>query len=1136
MKYRSGLVVVSPTDLAEFMRSRFATWMSRLALDHPELRPNIDATEPEALPDIGDLLAQRGLAHEARVLTSFRDAGRDVVEIEVFGEKAHEQTLAAMRAGRELIFQAHLEDAPFSGIADFLLRVPGRSELGDFHYEVWDAKLARHAKPTHVLQLCCYADMLAAVQGVRPETVSLALGDGSVEAFRVADFFYFYRSLRDAFLAFLASWRADGAPLPDPSADHGRWQDEAERRLEACDHVSRVAFCTSGQARKLAAAQIESLAALADTDLHRVAGIEDRVFARLREQARLQRGSQGLPRPMHRILHPDEVEEGKGLSLLPPASPGDVCFDLEGDPLEIDGLEYLWGVTYRDDAGARVYRDWWARDRAEERAALESFLDWLSARRERFPDLHVFHYASYETATLRRLVGREATREDDLDVLLRAGVFVDLYAVVRHGARVGEPRYALKNVERLYRGARAGDVASGMDSVVVYDVWRQSDEPPDWRASPLLRQIRDYNEEDCRSTAELLDWLRERQREAAIAFRSRPAPEKDENDDDDRSAARAARRELAKRMLGEIPATEEERAPDRERWIVQELLGQLLEYHHREMRPVYWELFDRAAMSVEERFGQPGCLAGLERISASPLRIKRSWGYEYRYDASQDTKIRQGDGCRLAQHPFVTVEVETLDAEAGRVVLKITQKKLDEAGLDALPAQVCLIEFDHRGTEEIEAAIGDIAARFHSDEQLDPLLRDLLLRRSPRIRDQAAGPIRRAAKSPGDALLRAVRNLEGSVLCVQGPPGSGKTTESAKVIGALLRDGFKVGICSNSHKVIANLMNACAKQSGGHLACAKVGGEEDEAPDFAGCVFLKDGKAAAAAISRFSLFGGTAWCFANQGLAGQLDYLFIDEASQVSLANVVAISRAARNLVLVGDQMQLSQPRRGSHPGESGLSSLDFALAGQVTIPDDRGIFLETTYRLHPSICAFVSGAFYEDRLHPDPRNERRAVQGMDPGLRFVPVPHEGNTQGSDEEVEAVRGIIDGLIGRPFVDRDGNDAGAIGLEEILVVAPYNLQVRKLIAALPPGARVGTVDRFQGQEAPVVIVSMCASEPHLSARGIEFLFHPNRLNVAVSRAQCAAFVVGEPRLAAALCRSVGEMKMVNRVCRMVLGEG
>ncbi|RIL06186.1 MAG: helicase [Proteobacteria bacterium] len=1148
MQHRDGRLVVSPTDLAEFLRSRFACWMTRAALERPELRPGRDAEDPESLPDVGEILKQRGFEHEARVLAKLRDAGRDVVELAVHGDDSHARTLEAMRAGREVIFQAHLARPPFAGVADFLVRVPGASELGDFHYEVWDAKLARHVRPTHVIQLCCYADMLEAVQGVRPGEVQVVLGDGREKRLRLAEFFYFHRALRRELLAFLEAWRADAPPFPDPAADHGAWQEEADRRLAASDHVMLVAGCTAAQAKKLAKAGIETASQLADATAARISGMDERIFAKLCEQARLQRDSAGLASPRFRVLDADDVEEGKGFAMLPPASAGDVCFDLEGDPLEVDGLEYLWGVTYRDDAGALAYRDWWAHDRAGERSALESFLDWLAERRARFPDLHVFHYAPYETAVLKRLAGREGTREDLLDDLLRSGVFVDLFSVVRHGLRVGEPRYSLKNVERLYRGARTGEVASGMESVVAYDAWRQSGEPRDAAASPLLRRIRDYNEEDCRSTSELLDWLRARQHECGIAFRpKRPDEEQAEEKSEraiQRAAERAERQALAARLLAEIPPSDAERAGDPERWTVQELLAQMLEYHHREARPVWWELFARAEQSVEERYEQIDCLAGLVRTERAPFAIKKSLGFEYRYDPAQDTKIGEGSECALAQHPFLTVEVYALEPDTGVAVLKVTEKALAKAGLAALPDALCLIEFKLVPTETLERSLTDLARTFEATHDVSPVVRDLLLRRPPRIRGQSGKSVRHEGESAADALVRAVAALDSSVLCVQGPPGSGKTTSSARAICALLRAGKKVGIACNSHAAIANLMRACADENGGALDCVKVDGKPGtpEVPTFSGCEHVPGRADVASYLDRVSLIGGTAWCFSRPELRGRLDCLFVDEASQVSLANVVAMSRAARNLVLVGDQMQLSQPTRAVHPGESGRSALDYALGGATTIPDERGLFLETTHRLHPTICEYVSGAFYEDRLQPAPGNERRvlrasqrsdgALAALEAGLVFVPVPHTGNTQCSDEEAAAVRALVAQLVGRRHTDREGKPAGEIGLDDILVVAPYNAQVRTLEHALPPRARIGTVDRFQGQQAPVVVVSMCASEPALSPRGIGFLFHPNRLNVAVSRAQCLALVVGAPALATPSCRSVDEMRLVNRMCRLL----
>jgi uncharacterized protein len=239
--------------------------------------------------------------------------------------------------------------------------------------------------------------------------------------------------------------------------------------------------------------------------------------------------------------------------------------------------------------------------------------------------------------------------------------------------------------------------------------------------------------------------------------------------------------------------------------------------------------------------------------------------------------------------------------------------------------------------------------------------------------------------------------------------------------------------------------------------------------------------------------------------------------------------------------MQLGQPTQGAHPGESGLSCLDYLLQGHATIPPDMGVFLGETRRLHPDVCAFISGGIYEDRLRPHPCTVNRVVRlppaggqriRKEAGIVFVPVEHDGNAQASDEEVAVIQEIVAELLGRTLTDEHGRPTRPLALTDILLVAPYNMQVRRLTQALGPTARVGSVDKFQGQEAPVVIVSMCASSGDASARGIDFLFSPNRLNVAISRAQSLAIVVGSPRLARARCGSVGQMRFVNLFCRVV----
>jgi uncharacterized protein len=285
--------------------------------------------------------------------------------------------------------------------------------------------------------------------------------------------------------------------------------------------------------------------------------------------------------------------------------------------------------------------------------------------------------------------------------------------------------------------------------------------------------------------------------------------------------------------------------------------------------------------------------------------------------------------------------------------------------------------------------------------------------------------------------------------------------------------------------------------------------------------------------------GGTAWLFSREELAGRFDYLFIDEAGQFSLANAVAVGLATRNLILVGDQMQLAQVTKGHHPSHTGLSCLEYLLDGNATVPADLGVLLGKTRRMHPDVCRFISDAVYESRLGTIPATVgHRVIRGRnsrlvpaETGIVWVPVEHDGCAQSSEEECDTIVEIVKELLGRQVVDRDGVQR-KMTENDILIVAPFNLQVRCLRDRLDPRIRIGSVDKFQGQEAPVVIVSLCASTLEEAPRGASFLLNPNRLNVAVSRAEALAIVVGCPELMDVRCKSVEEMRLVNLLCHLV----
>ncbi len=550
---------------------------------------------------------------------------------------------------------------------------------------------------------------------------------------------------------------------------------------------------------------------------------------------------------------------------------------------------------------------------------------------------------------------------------------------------------------------------------------------------------------------------------------------------------------------------------------------------------MWWRKFERHEMTVEERFDDRDCLAGLTRTATPSRPIKQSTGLEYRYDPAQETTLREGDKCFIAGTEL-GCEILRMDEAAPLVELKAGPGK-------SLPDRLCLIPNEWVPAGTIKQAVFRYAEAWERGEVASQAVDDLLRRRTPRIAGHGRGPL----VGVDDSLLPRVRDLaarlDGGTLCIQGPPGTGKTFTAAAIIADLLRQGRRIGVTAQSHKVILNLMDAVVEAMKRERVTAPLykvlGQDEDPLPQGSVIGPLKSKDVAGVLGDGAVLVGGTAWVFSREDLAGRFDCLVIDEAGQVPLANAVAVGLSARNLILVGDQMQLSQPTQGTHPGDTGLSCLEYLLHGRATVPPDLGVLLDSSRRMHPDVCRFVSEAVYDGRLRSSPGTERhRVVRGpgttlvpAETGIVWVPVKHDGCTQSSDEECDAIVAIVEELLGRMVVGREGPER-PMTAEDILVVAPFNLQVRCLRERLEPEVRIGSVDKFQGQEAAVVIVSLCASTLDEAPRGAPFLLSPNRLNVAVSRAEALAIVVGSPELIEVRCRSVEEMRLVNLLCHLV----
>ncbi|MBA3331218.1 MAG: ribonuclease H-like domain-containing protein, partial [Actinobacteria bacterium] len=700
--------------------------------------------------------------------------------------------------------------------------------------------------------------------------------------------------------------------------------------------------------------------------------------------------------------------------------------------------------------------------------------------------------------------------EDEVDDLLRREVFVDLYKVVRQALRHSHPRYSLKNVEQFFF-RREADLQAGDDSILLYERWRAE------RDEATLRTIAEYNEEDCAATAELRDWLLGLREDAVRRF-GEPIPWQEAVIPPEPAETALETAELRARLLAGVPDDPEVRTShEAERW----LAAQLVDYHRREAKPGWWAFFDRRGRLPEELAERDGdAIGGLER-AGPPVESNRSLVYPFTFPA-QEHKLSAGSEVFDPLTLKGAGSIEALDDERGTLELR------RGPALEDVPLPESLIPGGPFATKAQRAALRRLAESMAADSDRYPALRSLLRRELPRVTGVPPGsPL---PQDDLDAARWLVASLDRSTLVVQGPPGSGKTYLGARLIVHLMRLGRRVGVASTSHKAIHNLLDEVervAHKEGVAFRGLKKGSS------YPGRFIPTSGNQ-----NQFSapeedvlLLAGTGWLFSRDDMeeAG-IDTLFVDEAGQVSLADALAMGTCARNLVLLGDPQQLAQVSQGTHPPGAAASVLEHVLGEDETITSERGLFLGFTWRMHPDVCRFVSETSYEGRLHSAEQCARQGTS-LGTGLRYLPVEHAANRQSSREEADCIAAEVERLIAGTYTSCEGKTR-RLTYDDILVVAPYNAQVRCLRAALPAAVRVGTVDKFQGQEAPVVLFSMATSSGEDLPRNLGFLFSRNRLNVAVSRAQCLAYLAASPKLLEIRCRSVEEMRLVNALCRFV----
>jgi predicted RecB family nuclease len=1202
MRLVDELLRLSATDLANHLGCAHLSQLNRAAAEGR-------AQRPKWKDPIVDLLSERGFQHERAYLAHLRASGdSNLVEIGRDDAAGAEKTIAAMRAGADVIYQAQLGGDRWYGIADFLRKVDRPSALGAWSYEVTDAKLATETRAGTILQLCVYSELVAGIQRATPIEAHVVAPhhDFQPEAYRLADFGAYYRLVKRRLEAALERERST-YPEPVPQCDVCAWWAHCDRVRRSDDHLCFVAG--------ISRLQIKELARIDVTTLERLGNLEDvppptrgsrEALTRTRDQAEIQLRARRVGAPQHEVLEPVGPEHG--LALLPRPSTHDIFLDLEGDRLAPSGgREYLFGLLAADASAraaadpARVYLGVWATNPDEEKRAFELVVDLILATFREHPDMHVYHFGAYEPSTFRRLSGRYATRETELDTILRAELFVDLFTVVRHSLKASVESYSIKELEQFYGLVRKQDLRAATASrhAVEWAIEMREDLGLGERAAtdaqlelfdaaapprnPLIAHVTAvelYNREDCVSAEKLRDWL-ERLRATAVREHDveLPRPELKTGEAPERIAATAEETErVMQALIGDFSEEEAQREEEpRARW----LMAHLLEWHRREDKAAWWEYYRLRDLAAEDYEEERSALAGLTFV-ASVGGTARVPVNRYSFPP-QDHDIRRKDEACMPPDGDTLGEIVAVDV--GNHTIDIQQKG---SRAHERPDRIFAKRVVKPGMKP--AVLLEIG-RFIVANGVDGpgehrAARDLLLRRPPRFiagsrgleqddeRDERAPAEPRsalrdqrvisfaAARSARDQRLAAAVgtgqvdvdpevaaarrlgfDLDRGVLAIQGPPGTGKTFTGSHMILELIKAGKKVGVTAVGHETIRNLLRDVCKrateQGLGDFKCLHKGEPSDGNPDELHAVEDNERAARFFRGPEYALLGGTSWLWAHPELRDSADVLFIDEAGQMSLADVLAVSAGAKSLVLLGDPQQLEQPQQASHPPGTQASALEHLLGGAKTIPPDRGLFLHQTRRLHPDICRFTAEVFYEDRLSSAPELEKQAVLAPDrseaaklgnAGLVYVPVEHDGRQARSEEEVAAIEAIVAELTRGDVRWRDAKGTEApLGRADLMVVAPYNAQVTALAERLP-GVRVGTVDKFQGQQAPVVIVSLTTSSPEDAPRGMDFLYSANRLNVATSRARGLCILVGNPRLFEPDCRTPEQMRLANAFCR------
>jgi len=1076
---------------------------------------------------VDNLRIEKGLIHEVNYFKELSKKYKKIKNIKILNKLSKEEKIKetndALRKGYELIYGGWLESGNFRGELDFLeINNNVKSNLGDWSYEIIDTKNSAKVKGDHIYQLSLYSFLLEEAQGIFPKNFYVLLKDKSKVPIMLNDVYASFLKQKNYFEIFMENELNRKILEKISHCSLRDIQEFCENEWKEKKHLNQVLGSNKNNIKKLNNAGVTNFNKLAKLDpKKKIEGLRDETKIKLIKQAKLQIEGEEKGYPIFEIKE-ENLILNKGFNLLPKPSECDLFFDLEGvqDYVFPGKLEYLFGVYYEEN-GEKIFKPFWAHNKKEEKQSLINFFAFTKAHFKKYPKAKIYHYASYEITALERLTSLHKVHGVDYDHYLNLGRFVDLFRVVKQAINISEKSYSIKEIEKYYDFKRTGDIKKGDISEEFYIQWIEN------KNQKLLDEIEEYNKQDCISTFKLRNWL----------LKIKPAdtkwfvPEKDQME----------LRSFEQNLLDYQKRFNASKLSDNP---TVKLLSDVIGFYNREQKPQWRQFFDRKDLSDEELIDDRECIGNMKL--ASQFQDKRSFEYKYIFP-EQEYKLKKGRGVIIANNndpdrADYAGTIQELDQINRTLVLRKGISKEQKQ----LPRTLSIGEkvMEQSRFENLNKNIYNFCENILENKKGYEALKSFLNRDIPNIKGIKPGEKIITSENFDKEIPDIIARLNSSYLFLQGPPGTGKTFQSANAIVELLKKNKRIAVTANSHKVIHNLLERVekiAEKQSFLFKGLKMGNPDNEDTFYKGKL-IKTDKNERHYIDGLKerntlLYAGTKYHLSQWYYRSKIDYLFVDEAGQISIADLIALGGVAKNIILVGDQLQLGQPTQGSHPGLSNNSVLDYLLQGKDTVEDNRGIFLSRTYRMHPNINSFISENFYESKLLTNPENKNRKIDFPknfflnNEGIHTILMDHEDCTQTSEQEFKKIDEIIKKLIGRKFTDAD-NKERPLTIEDFLIVSPYNAQVNFLLARLPEGTRCGTIDRFQGQEAPVTIISMTSSDLESLPRNKSFFFNSNRLNVAISRAQCLSIILINPKLLESPPKTYEEFKLMNNFQKLL----